>query len=246
VYRNIGDEEGIGDPREGEIRIGKEGEITARLDPGTPDWDSLLQLTDEMRRRSEAGFTESLRVFLAEHFDDPEVRIAQVSEGGGRWKVSQNLKVDDSEDDSPFLFCLSREPTNKNEWERLRAALPQRYDTWTVTRAGDVNSLEFEIECGLKRWMGLNHPSAHQLFRHKGWVVYAYETIPPSAVFDDELVELALFTRWFQKSTKYREQAEFRLAWQWVGQQSSRLDEVVDIKLTKAGLELFKPWEPPG
>ena len=76
--------------------------------------------------------------------------------------------------------------------------------------------------------------------------MYPYETIPPPAAIDKEFVGLALFTRWFQKSIKYREQAEFRLAWQWVGQQSSGLGEVVDIKLTKAGRELFKPWEPPG
>ena len=52
---------------------------------------------------------------------------------------------------SPLLFCPSREPVLKSEWETLRTALPKRYDTWTVTE--NVEALNFEIECGIQRWM---------------------------------------------------------------------------------------------
>ena len=89
---------------------------------------------------------------MAAELNDPEIELEQ--QGLGRWKLLQNAKVNDTELDSPFLFFLSREPVTRADWEKLRAALPERYDTWTVTE--DVDSLNFEIECWMKRWMGLN------------------------------------------------------------------------------------------
>ena len=73
----------------------------------------------------------AIRAFLAKELDDPEIELE--NQGAGSWKIWQNLKVEDSALGSPFLFCLSREPATKSDWERLRAALPERYDTWTVT-----------------------------------------------------------------------------------------------------------------
>ena len=52
-----------------------------------------------------------------------------------------------------YLVCQSREPSTEAERESLRAALPARFDTWTVTESGEA--LNFEVECGMKRCMGL-------------------------------------------------------------------------------------------
>ena len=84
----------------------------------------------------------------------------------------QNVKVDDATFDSPYLFCLSREPATRAEWEKLRAEF-ERYDTWTIT--DEVDKLKFEIECGMKRWMGLNGITKHEIRSWKGWVTYSYD-----------------------------------------------------------------------
>ena len=131
--------------------------------------------------------------------------------------------------------------TSRSDWEKLRAALPQRYDTWTVTE--DLDSLEFEIECGIKRWLGLNEITAHKLWRHRGWVSY-YDAIPPSITLDQLVAEVPL-ARWFHKGKQYRDQAEYRFAWLLESPQWSGLEDAIDIELTKTGLGLFKPWEPP-
>ena len=116
----------------------------------------------------------AIREFLAKELDDPEVELE--NQGPCKWKIWQNLTVEDSVLGSPFLFCSSREPATRSDWERLRAALPERYDTWTVTE--DVASLNFEIECGIKRWMGLNEITEHRLEQKRGWVAYSYDTSP--------------------------------------------------------------------
>ena len=136
-------------------------------------------------------------------------------------------------------FCLSREPATRTDWERLRAALPERYDTWTVTE--DVVSLNFEIECGIKRWMGLNEITEHKFTKSKGWVAYSYDTAPPSG----DLGEVAQITKWFRKRRKYRDQEEYRLAWDLRSPQWENLPDAIEIELTKTGLGLFKPWRPP-
>ena len=69
-------------------------------------------------------------------------------------EARQNQRVEDSALGSPFLFCLAREPTKAEEWEKLKASLPKRYDVWTVT--DDIDALQFEVECGIKRWLALN------------------------------------------------------------------------------------------
>ena len=97
----------------------------------------------------------------------------------------QQIKVDDSELGSPFLLCLSREPASASGWGRLRAALPDRYATWTVTE--DLHSLIFEIECGLKRWMGLHQITAHQLWTNRGWVAYSFDHFPPGVDVEEVL-----------------------------------------------------------
>ena len=158
-----------------------------------------------MEEQSNADMAVAIRDFLAKELDDPEVELEK--QGPERWKIWQNLKAEDSALGSPFLFCLSREPATRSDWEQLRAALPERYDTWTVTE--DVDSLNFEIECGIKRWMGLSEITEHRIERKRGWVAYSYDTAPPS----DEMGEIAQITRWFRKRREYKDQEEYRLAW---------------------------------
>ena len=143
--------------------------------------------------------------------------------------------------DSPFVLCLSRAPGTKHDWDTLRAALPDRYDVWTVT--SDVHALQFEIECGIKRWMAQNMIIKHQIVRQMGWVTYPYETSPP-AIKPDEFDEPKLRTRWFQKRKQYSDQREFRLAWFIRSPEMETLPNHMDIELTKTGLGLFSPWSP--
>ena len=243
VYRSIGEEEGIGDRREGEVRMSDVGEVTVNWEGDLP-----FRITDDIGARADAEFAEQMRAHLAAQFDDPEVSVEKVGGGDGgdeRWKVSQNLKLDDSPVDSPFLLCFSREPATRSEWEKLRTSLPSRLDTWTATEVEDLESLDFEIECGFKRWLELHEAKSHRLWSARDWVTY-YDTIPPS-VESDQLGEVVPLARWFQKRKQYRNHAEYRLAWLWESPQWAglKLQETADIELTKTGLELFKPWEPP-
>ena len=207
----------------------------------TVSWEgsgaSPLLFSKEMEEQSNADMAVAIREFLAKELDDPEVELE--NQGPCKWKIWQNLTVEDSVLGNPFLFCLSREPATRSDWERLRAALPERYDTWTVTE--DVASLNFEIECGIKRWMGLNEITEHRLEQKRGWVAYSYDTAPPS----DEIREIAQITRWFRKGRKYKDQEEYRLAWDLQSPQWESLADALEIELTRTGLGLFKPWEPP-
>ena len=234
LYRAIGEEEGLGDRREGEVRIGLQGDMTVSWEGSGA---SPLLFSKEMEEQSNADMAVAIREFLAKELDDPEVELE--NQGPCKWKIWQNLTVEDSVLGSPFLFCLSREPATRSDWERLRAALPERYDTWTVTE--DVASLNFEIECGIKRWMGLNEITEHRLEQKRGWVAYSYDTAPPS----DAIREIAQITRWFRKRRKYGDQEEYRLAWNLQSPQWESLPDALEIELTRTGLGLFKPWEPP-
>ncbi|MDE0163533.1 MAG: hypothetical protein OXL36_00425 [Bryobacterales bacterium] len=233
LYRAVGEEDGVGDKREGEVRIGVKGEATVTW---TSDDRVSLRVPQELQERQDAQMLSQIRDWLAKELDDPELRLEP--QGSGRWKLIQNLQLDDAALDSPFLFSLSREPATENDWERLQAALPQRYDTWTITE--DVDRLNFEIECGIKRWMGLNEISQHQITRIRGWVSYPYENTPPSQDVD-EAVQL---TRWFRKRRKYRNQEEYRLAWLLTSPQWENTPDAIEIELTRTGLNLFRPWRP--
>lgn len=232
LYRAIGEEEGLGDRREGEIRVGQENILL--------NWETDILpvvLGSLPGENLQGATTEEVRARLSEALDDPEIEVKQT--GSGAWRISQNIKIDDSALVSPFLFCLSREPTTRDEWERLREALPLRYDTWTVT--DDLNSLYFEIECGIKRWMGLNEITQHSLLRNKAWVSYSYFTIPASGSISDA----GNLARWFQKRKQYSDQREYRYAWLLRTPQWEELPSYIDIELTRTGLALLKPWEPP-
>ena len=234
LYRAIGEEDGVGDRREGEVRIKSEGEVSVTWQPN----EVISQrMSDEISKREGAKSQERMRELLAAEYDDPELQLEQL--GVERWKMLENAKVDDTALGSPFLFCLSREPVTRTDWERLRAALPERYDTWTVTE--DVDKLNFEIECGIKRWMGLNEITEHKITRSKGWVSYSYELAPPSG----DVSEMAQMTRWFRKRREYLNQNEYRLAWDLRSPQWENMPAVMEVELTRTGLSLFKPWRPP-
>ena len=165
------------------------------------EWEDASIINSEEWRVIEGTndeIADDLRQRLATETDDPNVEI--VSTGPDEFAIKQNVKVGDSSLDSPFLFCLAREPATMSAWERLRAALPDRYDTWTITE--DVASLKFEIECGIKRWLGLNGITEHRLQWQQGWVTYPHGEIPQSIAPDSAPEELLKMQRWFRKRRK--------------------------------------------
>ena len=236
VYRTMEEEDGLGDRREGELRMNVEGEMTISWDENDP-LPFPFRPSPEERERLDAETARHISALLDAESDDPDVELEQREPGV--WTVRQQIKVDDSELGSPFLLCLSREPASASDWERLRAALPDRYDTWTVTE--DLASLNFEIECGIKRWLGLHEITEHRLWKNRGWVAYSYDDYPPSG----DVSEVGQMTNWFRKRRKYRDQEEYRFAWILSSSQLNVLPDFVDIELTRTGLNLFQPWTPP-
>ena len=188
VYRKLGEEEGVGDKREGELRA------------DMPGW------VESTTRESLAGPID----FVLAPEDGPEIEVKNVMPGEKR-EFRSSLRIKDTELDSPFLLCLSRKPLTTRAWEKLRGALPDRYDTWTVT--DNLDALKFEVECGLKRWMALNGISDHRMHCRWGWVDYSYDEFPP-AVQPGNLLGSLRLERWFRKGRKYRLQQEYRLAWE--------------------------------
>ena len=236
VYRAIGEEDGLGDRREGEVRTKVDGGYLA------VEWESKTGLPPGLRQaikehEGSAEEDEEMRALFAERDDDPEFALRRI--GPSRWSTSQNVVVSDQGIDSPFLFCLSREPLTREEWEKLCGALPRRYDTWTVTE--DVEGVQFEIECGIKRWLAIQEITRHTVVREKGFVTYPYESAPPSG----DPTDVFGMQRWFRKRRKYRNQAEYRLAWGLSSEQWENMPETMDVELTRTGLSLFKPWTPP-
>ena len=236
VYRKSGEEDGVGDRREGEVR--------AKVDGGylSVEWEPGDRIPAGLRRAMEeyegsAAETEEMRALFAERDDDPELALRRT--GPGKWTTSQNLVVSDDAIASPHLFCLAREPTTREEWERLRASLPDRYDTWTVT--ADIDAVQLEIECGIKRWFATELITRHRIARVGGWVAYPFDEAPPSG----DPTEVFGMCRWFRKRRKYQAQVEYRLAWSLISDQREDMPETIDVKLTPTAQSLFEPWTPP-
>ena len=236
VYRRLGEEDGVGDRREGEVR--------AKVDDGylNVDWGPTDGLPPGLRKAMEAHEgsaeeDEEMRALFAERDDDPDLALRRI--GPGRWSTSQNVVVSDENIDRPYLFCMSREPSTAEEWERLRRSLPERYDTWTVSE--DADQVQFEIERGIKRWLAAEGISRYSVVTADGFVTYSYESAPPSgnpaAVFG--------MSRWFRKRTRYRDQAEYRMAWNLSREDREDMPETIDVQLTRIGVDMFKPWKPP-
>ncbi len=237
LYRAIGEEEGLGDRREGEVRISNEGETRITWKPNEV---ISARMSREISERDAEGSRRRLQELLAAEYDDPELELETL--GVDHWKIRQNTKIEDSELGGPYLFCLACEPSTKAAWERLRAALPGRYDTWTVT--DELDALNFEIECGIKRWLALNQITRHRIERFRGWVQYSYDSAPPGIQLD-QLGSSDLISRWFRKRRKYEDQQEYRFAWNLMSPELEDMPEIIDVELTRTGLGLFKPWSPP-
>lgn len=238
VYRAIGEEDGIGDVREGEVRLRNQGTVTLKTQSTEeyPEW-----ITKKMRDHADDETIDQWRLRVSQQTDDPNLRMEK--KNSEKWIQHQNVKIDDSALSSPYIFCLAREPATKASWDQLRNALSRRYDAWTVTE--DVDKLRFEIQCGVKRWIALNHIARHRIESHMGWVAYPYDEIPPSKSTHDVMQELMHMRRWFRKRRKYQGQNEFRLAWRIHAPEWKNLPEAIEVELTTTGLQLFKPWEPP-
>ena len=226
VYRNLGEEDGIGDEREGELRVALTGSVEHH-------WTDPLPFSIP---NDKSDFDMQFAP------DEPVIEIRDLPPGETR-EFKQSVRVgDEALYPNPFLFCLAREPNTKQEWDALRAALPQRYDTWTLTR--DVDALQFEIECGIHRWLKLNKLTRHEITRFSSWVSYSYEAIP-AALEIEHLNASALLERHLQKRRIYKDQQEYRLGWIIKSSQMPTMPNAIDIELTKTGLSMFEPWEPP-
>ena len=80
-----------------------EGEMTIR----EYENDALpFRPSPEERERLDAETARYVAELLNRESDDPDVEMEQ--RVPGNWKIRQQVKVDDSEMGSPFLFCLSR------------------------------------------------------------------------------------------------------------------------------------------
>ena len=237
VFRAMEEEDGLGDKREGEVRVNIQTEMTIREHEDENNAHPFRPSPEE-RERLDAETALHVVELLNKESDAPDVEMEEREPGN--WKIRQQVRVDDSELGSPFLFCLSREPASASDWERLRAALPDRYDTWTVTE--DLHSLESEIECGLKRWLGFHEIAEYHLSAGRGWVEYSFDDFPPSVDVEEVLQQV---DQWFRKRRNYQDQEEYRFAWGVSISQLTILPDFVDIELTRTGLSLFKPWTPP-
>ena len=233
-YRGIGEENGLGDRREGEVRFRTTGEISRKWEPTGSIPPGVIE---SLHKQYAPEQDEEMRQMWAEQLDDPELQLKR--EGLGRWKMLQNVPIHDENIASPYLFCMSREPATHLEWKRMRASLPSRYGSWTVTE--DVQSLSFEIECGIRRWMRQNGITQHRILGAMGLVTYPYELAPPSG----DPSEVLRLDRWFRKRKNYSHQQEYRIAWSLSSPQLETMPEVIDIELTRTGLNLFQPWTPP-
>ena len=236
VYRKIGEEDGVGDRREGEARAKVEGgHLSVQWEPGDRLPLGLRRAIKE--HEGSAAETEEWRALFAERDDDPDLALQRI--GPSDWSTSQNLIVNDDEIPSPYLFCLAREPTTRDAWETLRAELPDRYDAWTVT--ADVAAVQFELERGIKRWLATARMPWPRIEPASGWVAYPFDEAPPSG----SPTEVFGMDRWFRKRAKYQAQFEYRLAWSLSSDQQVDMPETIDVELSRTGLRLFEPWTPP-
>ena len=219
VYRKLGEEEGIGDVEEGQFRAS----LPASVEISNP-----------------SGFSSPMTFTIDLDPEQPPIVVEDVTPGERR-EFPQNVRMNDSALDSPFLFCLSREPKSKNGWDSLNDALPARYEAWTST--DNPNALRFEIEWGIKRWLALQGITRHSIVSFWGWVVYQSDDSIP--VVSQEDVGAILESRWLRKRRRYKDQQEYRMGWLVSSDQWEDMPNKIDIELTKTGLGLFKPWEPP-
>ena len=242
TYNDADESEGIGDRREGEIRTPDDLNANVRLrealDKKENEWLRDIASDEWVKQLEEQAVRE-----VYKDLDDPNIEY--ISQGDGRFLVKANTKVDsvtiNGFEMSPYVLCMSREPGTKSEWEALRASLPEKYDTWTITE--DLSKLTFEIECGVKRWLALNEVSQHSIRTQKGWVAYEYDEAPASS--RENLGQLIIGGRWFRKGKRYQAQSEYRVLWNIDSPQMPTLPDSIDLELTRTGISLFKPWDPP-
>jgi len=221
-FRELGEEDGLRDEHEGEVRVALPASVSSSSD-------------------GPFEFPIDLNVTLP-GVDESDTLLEKVMPGETR-EFTQRLRVGDSQLPSPYLLCFARRPETAEGWRSLSAALPERYDTWTLT--DDLDALRFEVECGIKRWLMQHDITEHVIYRAHGWVTYSYESVPPAVEPNAVLAEALQLRRWFRKSRQYQSQQEYRLAWSIRSSQMEQFPEVMDIELTRTGLGLFKPWTPP-
>ncbi len=226
TFRDLENEIGIGDVQEGMQRTRHEGHVTLEWQ----DPDSLPPALRDM----------GVDIDLA--FEPEPVHLKGVKAGTTRFW--QELSVEDSWIPSPYLFCLSAVPTSEDEWMQLKGSLPSNRECWTCVP--DPDRLKIEIECGIYRWLKLNGAASHKIETFYGPVQYTYEDSPTSKEPEELLQrEELLFGRWMRKQQLFRHQREYRLGFYISSPEIMAPPDCIDIELTRTGIRLFQPWEPP-
>ena len=241
TYHDADDSEGIGDRREGEIRSPVSLSASIGLRDALGQAGLLALTSDELLEQTEERAVRE----LYQHLDDSNAEYKP--QGDGHYLVKANCRVDsvttNGVEASPYVLCMSREPITKLEWVALRESLPDTYSVWTITE--DISRLAFEIECGIKRWLALNEVSEHRLGTSKGWIAYEYDEAPASSSSREDLAQLVPWGRWFRKGRRYQAQNEYRVLWEVQSPQMPTFPDSIDLELTRTGISLFRPWEPP-
>lgn len=177
------------------------------------------------------------------HDDDQEITLRGVRSGDKR-TYRYAVDVADNIGKVPYLLCFSLLPTNAAEWRRLISSLEAGEMAWTCST--DVASLKFELEWGIKRWLATQQVQRHLIRSAWGVVKYALGD-RPKAQSAEEMIDLedAIFGRWFRKVNSYRHQREYRFMFIVESEELPEMPPWIDVELTKSGISLFEPYEPP-
>ena len=239
MYHDVDELEGIGDRREGEVRLPVD--LPVDLSDLRTSYLHSFGMLPNSQEAVESLEKKIIHKLYANH-DDPNIQITSKDDGHYSVKVHIPHDVSGEGGVTPYVLCLSREPATKAQWEVLQASLPATYDTWTIT--DNIDGLRFEIECGIKRWLGLNGITQHGIGFAQEFISYDYDDAP----MDDGSNATQLIMarrRWLRKSRKYQAQNEYRLLWEINSPQMPTMPDFIDIELTRTGISLFKTWTPP-
>ena len=103
VYRAMGEEDGLGDRREGEVRVNVDTEMTIKEYEDEYNAHPFRPSPEE-RERLDAETARHVAELLNKESDDPDVEMEEREPGN--WKVRQQVKLDDSEMGSPIPVLL--------------------------------------------------------------------------------------------------------------------------------------------
>ena len=224
-FRDLETDAGIGDIHEGGQRLLCEHELEIKWqDAGNVD-----------------PFLKDTKFDFHLDFEPKPVHLKGIK--AGTTKFVQEVNLNDSGIQSPYILCLSHEPQTEDEWMLMKHSFPYDRDLWTYI--SEHRQLKIEIECGIYRWLKLQGAASHRIKTFWGPVQYIYNEAPVPKETDEhsEHNEL-LFKRWLRKRKIFQGQKEFRFGFYISSPEVGELPDHIDIELTRTGIGLFQDWEP--